>query len=896
MSGLEGKTILHYEILEKLGEGGMGVVYKAHDTKLDRIVALKFLPQRLTGDSNEKERFYHEARAAAALTHQNVAVIYEIGEHEDRVFIAMEYVEGRTLKHLVEKESDSLSIKKVLDISTQVCDGLAAAHEKGIVHRDIKSDNIMLTPKGQVKIMDFGLAKLKGASKLTKEGSTIGTAAYMSPEQAQGEDVDRRSDIFSFGVVLYELLTAHLPFRGEHQAALLYSVVNEDPQPIARFNDKVSPELERNVFKALAKDKEDRYQHIDDLLADLRRERKNIEYARTGVLKTSTAVQPPAAAEGHHEFKLPKKGRPLIISTSAVVVLVMAVLSYFVLFKRPTATNARAVSSKSIAVLPFENLSPDKNNVYFADGIQDMILTKLADIGDLKVISRTSTEKYTSHPDNLRRIAEQLGVATILEGSVQKAGNQVLINVQLIDARSDDHIWANSYTRTLNNIFGVEGEVAQEVASTLNAKLTAAQTTAVANIPTRSQEAYDAYLRGEYFYAKVPAGNWGLLPKAVKAYEDAARSDPSFVLAWAKLAYCQSLLMYASIDRSDSTAQNALANARRALRLDPDLPYAHFALGYVYRMDFAEYDKAMSEFQIAREGLPNNSDVLAAIAYVHEERGQLQAASDDLQQAMDLNPNDPNLALGLGATSIYMRHYDRARTAFNRGLAIAPDDPEVYALLAENEVLESGDVDSAIAILNTAPESDQSASIILNERTELALYKRNYTQAKRYAEALKPGGRFDTSLRIILLRAEVARLDHDEKSAAKNYRLALEEANPQSKERVTEKTFQVLSGLAIAQAGLGREKAALETIDRLFKLCKERGVQFNFLWGADLRARIDVLTGNKSGAVMEIDRALSSPVSGAVSANLVRLDPLWDPLRKDPVFESMLKKYSSYDQ
>ncbi len=273
-----GQTISHYKIIEKLGEGGMGIVYKAHDQELDRFAALKFLPNYLTSDATEKERFYHEARAASALNHPNVTTIYEIKEFEDRLYLAMEFVEGKTLKRLIESEPPS--IKKVLDIAIQVCEGLSAAHEKGVVHRDIKSDNIMLTPKGQVKIMDFGLAKVKGATKLTKAGSTIGTAAYMSPEQAQGEEIDHRSDIFSFGVVLYELLTTKLPFRGEHQAALMYSLINEEPQPIARFNENVSPDLERIVSKALAKDKDERYQHVDDLLADLRRERKHFEYAR----------------------------------------------------------------------------------------------------------------------------------------------------------------------------------------------------------------------------------------------------------------------------------------------------------------------------------------------------------------------------------------------------------------------------------------------------------------------------------------------------------------------------------------------------------------------------------------------------------------------------------------
>jgi Tol biopolymer transport system component/predicted Ser/Thr protein kinase len=285
-----GKSISHYRIIEKLGEGGMGVVYKAHDTKLDRMVALKFLPHYLTSNPTEKERFYHEARAASALLHGNVAVVFEINEHEGQVFIAMECVEGKTLKRIIEE--DTLSLKNVLDIAIQVADGLVAAHEKGIVHRDIKSENIMVTPKGQPKITDFGLAKVKGATKLTKEGSTLGTAAYMSPEQARGEEVDHRSDIFSFGVVLYEMLTGKLPFGGEHHAALLYSIMNDEPQPVARFNEKVTPEIEHIVAKTLEKDRDDRYQHADEMLADLRRERKKLDYVKTGQAITQTAVRP----------------------------------------------------------------------------------------------------------------------------------------------------------------------------------------------------------------------------------------------------------------------------------------------------------------------------------------------------------------------------------------------------------------------------------------------------------------------------------------------------------------------------------------------------------------------------------------------------------------------------
>src|SRR3972149_887717 len=285
-----GREIGHYKILDKLGEGGMGVVYKALDTKLDRPVALKFLPPHLSSSPEEKERFLHEAKAASALSHPNITVIHEINESEGQVYIAMEYVEGKTLKKLA--ESKELSLRKALDLAIQACDGLAAAHKKEIIHRDIKSENLMLTKEGQVKIMDFGLAKVKGATKLTKAGSTLGTTAYMSPEQASGEEIDQRSDIFSFGVVLYELLAGQLPFKGEHQAAVIYSILNEEPQPLARYNNQVSGKLEEIVSKALAKDREERYQHIDDLQADLRRERKNLEYARSGQVAVPVTAAP----------------------------------------------------------------------------------------------------------------------------------------------------------------------------------------------------------------------------------------------------------------------------------------------------------------------------------------------------------------------------------------------------------------------------------------------------------------------------------------------------------------------------------------------------------------------------------------------------------------------------
>ncbi|MBA4313675.1 MAG: serine/threonine protein kinase, partial [Chlorobiaceae bacterium] len=375
-----GQMISHYKILEKLGEGGMGVVYKAHDTKLDRDVALKFLPHYLTSDPVEKERFYHEARAAAALTHQNIAVVYEIGEHDGQIFIAMEYVEGQTLRNLVGEihvadpakgEKAPLQMKKILEIAIQVCDGLQAAHEKGVVHRDIKSENLMVTTKGQVKITDFGLAKLKGATKLTKAGSTLGTAAYMSPEQSRGEEVDHRSDIFSFGVVLYEMLTTHLPFRGEHIAAIQYSIVNEEPPPLARYNEKITDELQHIVSKSLEKDRDDRYQHIDEMLSDLRRERKKLEYAKAGyatthdrLVETSSTIHAGEGITG-----MPSKRKYLRYGGVFVGGLILLLAAYLIFFRQVADSETKI----PIAVIDFINETSDKE----LDGLSGLLITDL---------------------------------------------------------------------------------------------------------------------------------------------------------------------------------------------------------------------------------------------------------------------------------------------------------------------------------------------------------------------------------------------------------------------------------------------------------------------------------------------------------------------------------------
>src|SRR4030066_260142 len=428
-----GKTISHYKILDKLGEGGMGVVYKAQDTKLDRTVALKFLPPHVASNPEEKQRFFQEARSASALNHPNITVIYEIDEADGQVYIAMEYIEGKTLKKLVEKET--LPLKKVLDVAIQACDGLAAAHKKGMGHRDIKSDNIMVTSEGQVKITDFGLAKFRGQARITQLGTTLGTAAYMSPEQASGEEIDQRSDIFSFGVVLYEMLTGRLPFQGEHQAAVIYSILNEEPQPVARFNNKISADLERIVAKALSKDKEERYQHVDDLQADLRREKKSLEYLRTG--QVTTAFTPP---------KPKRKLLPILIPGSIVIAL--AVLFFiFQPFKVEIGTEQRALAQEnSLAIMYFENLVDrgDKNRT--GEIVTNLLITDLSESKYVQVVSsqrlydilKLLGQEGAKVIDRSKatQIAEKAGSKWMLLGSILQTEPEIILTSQLVEVKS----------------------------------------------------------------------------------------------------------------------------------------------------------------------------------------------------------------------------------------------------------------------------------------------------------------------------------------------------------------------------------------------------------------------------------------------------------------------------
>ena len=610
-----GRTISHYKILEKLGEGGMGVVYKAQDIKLDRIVALKFLPKHLLCDQEAKTRFEHEAKAASSLNHPNITTIHEIDEFEGECFIAMEYVEGNSLKELIKEKT--FTIEEVLNIAIQAAEGLNAAHKKGIVHRDIKSDNIMLTVDGLVKIMDFGLAKLRGVSKLTRTGSTVGTLGYMSPEQVQGIEVDQRSDIFSFGVVLYEMITGQLPFKGEHEAAIIYSILNEAPEPLARCKANIPGELQRTVDKALSKNREERYQHIDDFRADLKEIPKEVEFH---------TINP----------------------------------------------------QPSIAVLPFTNLSADKEQEYFCDGMAEEIINALSQIEDLRVVARTSAFFFRGKEMDIREIGRKLNVETVMEGSVRKAGNRLRITAQLVNVADGYHLWSERYDREIDDVFAIQDEISLAIVDKLKVKLLKEEKAKLVKRFTDDQEAFNLYLKGRYFWNRRYEGG---LQKGIECFHQAINKDPLYALAYAGIADCYVLLGHFGWLPPKEAYPRARVAAEKALEIDDTLAEAHTSMGWIHTFYDWDWVAAEDEFNRALELNPN-------YATGHEWYGvslapmrRFDEGTVSVKRALELDPLSLMINSVYGLGLYWERRYDEALDQYRKTVEMDPNFSLVYLFL-----------------------------------------------------------------------------------------------------------------------------------------------------------------------------------------------------------------------
>jgi len=888
-----GQTISHYKILEKLGEGGMGVVYKAQDTKLDRFVALKFLPAHLSNSDYEQIRFLQEAKSASALNHPNVCTIYGIDEYEGQQFIEMELVDGKTLKDTLSDDDKSktslLSMKQVVEFGIQIGEALQEAHNKGIIHRDIKAENIMVNSKNQIKVMDFGLAKLKGTLKLTKTSSTVGTLAYMSPEQIHGIEADTRSDIFSFGVVLFEMATGKTPFRGEHEAAIMYSIVNEEPEDAAKYREDIPGELLHIFKKALEKDPDDRYQSMSEIIIDLRRLKKDSSrIVRTQVFQRSEQSNSKISTLVSHDAKKRWFNNRRVKSIGLAVILLAA----FVYWKKsfPFWTQEKS-DNKIVVVLPFENLGPNDKD-YFVDGMTDEVTSRLSGLSGLKVIARSSAVQYKKTTKSFQQIGEELGVQYILQGTVRwensNGETHVRINPTLIKVEDGTQVWSQSMESVLSSAFKLQSEIAGRVAGAMDVALAKAEQKSLESALTENSEAYDCYLQAEQYSARSVSKSDQEI--AIKLLDRAIHLDPSFAAAYARLSIIHASMYWFFYDRTESRVNQSRLAGEKALKLAPLLSESHEAMGWYYYHTKLDYAQSLDEFSLALKFRPNNSNVHYGIAAVMRRQGNMRGSIEAFKKSIEINPRAADIIRQLAETQTLSREYDEADRNFVKSLELMPDVTATYWDKVSNLLSWKGDIDGSRHIIEEARRLGK-----INETEYLVDYMNYYVEVRggNYHAAQNVLDRTNTKELMndqfsyaptCLLQAELESLRGKESLAKQYYDSA--RAFIELKQKTNPADERLYSTIGLTYAALGRTQEAV--------IAGLRGVELlpieKEAWRGSYRlrdlARIYVMVGEQEKAIDILERLLSMPCE--VSVPLLKIEPWWNPLRSNKRFQKLI--------
>ncbi len=670
-----GKTISHYKVLEKIGQGGMGEVYLAEDSRLGRNVALKFLPEKFARNRQALERFQREARAASALDHPHICAIYDIGDHEGQPYIVMQYLEGQTLKHHI--QGRSIPTDEILDLGIQIADALDAAHSKGIVHRDLKPGNLFITERGDAKVLDFGLAKLTQEQTevdskmptaqvqeemLTSPGTALGTVAYMSPEQALGKELDARTDLFSLGVVLYEMATGKLPFQGDTSAALFDEILHKAPPSPVRLNPEVPDQLENIINKSLEKDTEIRCQSAKDLLADLKRLKRD-----TSGESVSAAV--PVATKTKRNYLW-----PAIVGGPGLIVVLLALFWPF------TAAPPEEEPIDSIAILPFENVTNDSDWDFLSDGISEDIINSLSQMNDLKVISRASSFRYRERDIDPQAVGDELGVRALVTGRVLVRGDDLSIRAELIDVEENTQLWGGEFNGKLREILEMRKSIATEISDELRLRLTPEEANQLTKTYTEDDQAHAAYLKGRFEEAKnTPFG----YRSAIQHFENAIDRDPNYARAYAALSRCYRLLAIPLLVMSAEEAMpKAEEMAMKALELDSMLAEAHAALGDVQRSFHWNLEEAEKEYKLAMELDPNSYEAPYGHSFVMSALGRHDEAIVAIKRAQQLDPLSPLARTAAVLHFMWAHRYDEAIEQARAAQQIYPDLPRVYERLA----------------------------------------------------------------------------------------------------------------------------------------------------------------------------------------------------------------------